>query len=207
MQATNQNSAMHLHSACLYRNIASLTKNSNTPCHASKLAFFVPKICRKLPGLVISHCAMGAKNRFRISQYGRVNGRIKDLFGGNKPSRVTAISDTRPPVTKTGGLTKNSNGGQSMPLNTSHSPMQGQNPLSISLPADSFINEFLATYNGHDWELFIVTTKGQTSIVKGFDGLPLRFHHLGNLAKFLADNEAENLRVSLLGLNRLGGEL
>lgn len=207
MQATNQNSVMHLHSICLCRNIAILTKNNYTPCHASKLAFFVPKICQKLPGLVISHCAMGAKNRFCISQYGRVKGRIKDLFGGNKSNRVVAISNTRPPDSKTGGLTKNNYGGQPMPLNTSYSPEQGQHPLSISLPADSFINEFLATYNGHDWELFIVTTKGQTSIVKGFDGLPLRFHQLGNLASFLADNEAENLRVSLLGLNRLGGEL
>lgn len=197
MQATSQNSVMHLHSGFLCRNIAILTKNNYTPCHASKLAFFVPKICRKLPGLVISHCAMGAKNRFRISQYGRVKGRIKDLFGGNKSNRVVAISNTRPPDSKTGGLTKNNYGGHVMP-NTSHTPTIGQFSLSLDLPHSSYIKRFVALYVSDSWHLVIETESGQRATITDNQTRKAKtFQTLDSAAIFLVDQGVIEMTVFL----------
>lgn len=80
-------------------NIASLTKNRKRHSKVFNSAFFVPKIRKEI-------ASNGMKNLHHISQYGRVNARIKDLFGGNKCSRLAAISDTRPPETKAGGFSK-----------------------------------------------------------------------------------------------------
>jgi len=103
----------------LLSNNKRLTKNTYTQCHALNMAFFVPRIqqaCNLLKGCTLD---LAMKNEVRISKYGRVKARIKDLAIGNKCNRICAVSNTRPPETKTGGFTKNTYGGQPMPLNTS----------------------------------------------------------------------------------------
>ena len=100
-------------------NNKALTKNSNTQCQALNMAFFVSKIqqaCNLLKGYTLD---LGIKNEVRILSMDGLKSGIKDPLEGNMFSRVRAVSDTRPPETKTGGFTKNSNGGQAMPLNTS----------------------------------------------------------------------------------------
>ncbi len=103
----------------LLSNNRGLTKNSNTQCHALNMAFFVPKIHQAwylLKGIKLD---LGIKNEVRIPNSGRVKERNTiPIYLGNMFNRVRAVSNTRPPVTQTGGSTKNSNGGLPMP-NTS----------------------------------------------------------------------------------------
>jgi hypothetical protein len=167
-------------------NIASLTKNNYTQCHASNLAFFVPKI---VPN--------GMEDRNRISKYGRVKERIKDLFEGNKFNRVVAISNTRPPETKTGGLAKNNYGGQTMPIN-SQAPMIGQFSFSINLPEDSFISRFIAVASVNTWAVLIETCRGQQSpIQEPHTGKVKQFDSLDELAFWLASKGVPEMSVLL----------
>jgi len=97
-----------------------LTENCNTQCHALNLAFFVPKIQQAYYFLMgIKKESLGAKNNAHILNMDGLKHGIQDPLRGNKCKRVTAFSDTRPPVSKAGGLTRNCNGGQSMPSITS----------------------------------------------------------------------------------------
>jgi len=103
----------------LVGNNKTLTKNFNTQCQALNMAFFVSKIhqtCSLLKGYTLD---LDIKNEVHILSMDGLKSGIQDPFKGNKFSRVEAVSDTRPPETKTGGFTKNFNGGQTMPLNTS----------------------------------------------------------------------------------------
>lgn len=100
-------------------NNTGLTKNSNTQCHALNTAFFVPKIHQAWYLLKGIKLEFGAENKVHTLRYGRVKERNTiPICLGNMFNRVRAVSNTRPPVTQAGGLTKNSNGGLPMP-NTS----------------------------------------------------------------------------------------
>lgn len=104
----------------LVSNNKSLTKNHQRQRKVLNIAFFVPKIhqaCNLLKGYTLDLCI---KNEVHILRYGRVKEQNTIPFYGNMFSRLVTISNTRPPVSKTGGLTKlKSPGGQPMPLNTS----------------------------------------------------------------------------------------
>lgn len=104
----------------LLSNNRGLTKNHQRQRKVLNIAFFVPKIHLAwylLKGIKLD---LGIKNEVRIPNSGRVKERnTTPIYLGNMFSRLVTISNTRPPVTKTGGLTKlKSPGGQSMP-NTS----------------------------------------------------------------------------------------
>lgn len=93
----------------LIGNNKTLTKNHERHSNVLNSAFFVPKIYT----LSVSICM---KNRIRISKYGRVNGQNKIPYVGNMFSRLVAISNTRPPVTKAGGKASlKPRGGHAMP--------------------------------------------------------------------------------------------
>jgi len=103
----------------LLSNNKALTKNYYTQCQALNMAFFVSKIqqaCNLLKGYTLD---LDIKNEVRILRMDGLKSGIKDPLEGNKFSRVVAVSDTRPPEAKAGGLTENYYGGQPMPLNTS----------------------------------------------------------------------------------------
>ncbi|UQB42755.1 hypothetical protein JX580_02330 [Thiomicrospira microaerophila] len=176
-------------------NIGILTKNYNTPSHASKLAFFVPKINQAWLGLQ----RFGAKYRNHISKYERVKGRIQEPVTVKKTKRVVAFSNTRSPEFKTGGLlTRNYNGGQTMPLITSNRLTAFT--FSVNLPDDSFIETVSAMYSAGDWLAYITTTRDQHAPICNTQGKPLRFATLDSLAHYLADAGLCEFDVSLLGL-------
>ncbi|BBP45012.1 hypothetical protein THMIRHAS_03850 [Thiosulfatimonas sediminis] len=179
--------------------ITSLTKNSNTQCHASNLAFFVPKIRAILS-------AMGMENRNRISKYGRVKGRIKDLFEGNKSSRVTAISDTRPPATKTGGNTKTVTEAYHMANSSFTRETVGQFSFSINLPENSFIKRFIAVSLAGAWSLSIETESGQIATIQNHaTKSPRYFETLDSLAIWLASQGVPQMQVMLPNAVTVGG--
>ena len=82
-----------LHPSCKAGNDTSLTKNNNTLCQASKLAFFMPKIHQAWLNLTALTPNSSIKTKSLFSQYGRVKARIKDLAIGNKCKCVIAFSD------------------------------------------------------------------------------------------------------------------
>ena len=194
-----QRNATHLHAPLKVSNIVSLTKYSNTQCQASNMAFFMPKIDQAWLNLTAFMPDLGMKNRIRISQYGRVNARIKDLLGGKKCNRVRAISDTRPPESKTGGrLTRNSNGGQAMPLNISHAQTIEHFSFTINLPANSFIKRFVAMYMADYWVLAIETESKQTALIQDINKRTSReFKTLDELALWLAGQGVGEMSVFL----------
>lgn len=81
----------------------------------------------------------------------------------------------------------------------------GESQLSVSLPSNSFIREFLAAFDGTHWTVSIITTQGQTSVIGTGDGRPLCFLTLESVARFLARQGADSMSVSLLGLVTKGG--
>ncbi len=95
-----------------------LTENCNTQCHALNMAFFVPKIHQAWCLLKNIKLGLSSKTNAHILNMDGLKHGIKDPSLGNTCKRVTAFSNTRPPVSKTGGLTKNCNGGLPMPSNT-----------------------------------------------------------------------------------------
>ncbi len=102
-------------------NNAVLTKNHKRQCKVLNSAFFVPKNHQGGVLTLPFGNDLSMKNQVHILKYGRVKAwNIRPNLLGNICSRVIAISDTRPPGSKLGGLTKNNNGGQTMPLNTSN---------------------------------------------------------------------------------------
>jgi len=179
-----------LHPRPKVASITSLTKNTYTQCHALNLAFFVPKI----HALGVS---IGMKNRNRISKYGRVKERIKDLFGGNKFNRVSAISNTRPPVKPAGGLAKNTYGGLPM-ANTSQAPTIGQFAFNINLPANSFIKRFSAVRFLDSWQIVIDTESGQIATLKDpSTKRAMKFPTLDHLADWLGSQGVPEMNVFL----------
>ena len=186
--------AQHLQAPAKAANIASLTKKHHTQCQALNMAFFMPKIRAFL-------CAMGMKDRNRISKYGRVKAQNKRPFNGNMCSRVMRLSDTRPPETKTGGLTKKHHGGQTMP-NTSQAPTIGQFSISLQLPEQSFIKGFTAHYLGSCWTLTLETERGQIATIQDLHTQQAkRFHSLDRVAQWLAAQEVPAVTVLLDGIN------
>ncbi len=104
----------------MFNNVA-LTKKHNRQCKVLNSAFFVPKNHQGGVLTLPFGNDLSMKNQVHILKYGRVKAwNIRPNLLGNICSRVIAISDTRPPGSKLGGLTKNNNGGQTMPLNTSN---------------------------------------------------------------------------------------
>ncbi|QKI89920.1 hypothetical protein [Thiomicrorhabdus xiamenensis] len=182
----------NLHPRSIAANIASLTKNRKRQSKVLNSAFFVPKlwgICTRI----------GMKNRNRISKYGRVNARIKDPLQGKKCSRLAAISDTRPPETKTGGqaLLK-PQGGQTMAMSPITRATVGQFSFSINLPENSFIKRFIAVSFAGAWVLSIETERGQMATVKNHStNAPRYFETLDSLALWLASQGVPQMQVML----------
>ncbi|WP_178861683.1 hypothetical protein [Thiomicrorhabdus cannonii] len=190
--------AMHLQAPNKPANIVCTTKTPAARCAAVNSAFFMPKICAFL-------CAMGMEDRNRI--YQNAGGLIAPNtrpFNGNMGSRLVSVVETRPPETKTGGqtLTKTP-GGHTMPNTSFGLHTVGDYSLTVSLPSNSFIREFMASFNGCHWIVSVITTKDQISTIKQRDGGLLAFDTLDSVARFLADQGAPDMSVSLLGL--IGG--
>lgn len=76
----------------------------------------------------------------------------------------------------------------------------GDYQISVSLPANAFIEEFFASYHGTCWTVAIITTKQQISTITDRQGNPMQFASLDAVARFLAEHGATDLSVSLLGL-------
>lgn len=108
----------NLHQASKVSNNKRLTKNTYTQCQASNMAFFVSKIQQACNLLKSCKFDLGVKNEVHILSMDGLKNGIKDPLKGNMFNRVSAVSNTRPPEAKTGGLTKITYGGQTMP-NTS----------------------------------------------------------------------------------------
>ncbi len=73
--------------------------------------------------------------------------------------------------------------------------------LFISLPNNAFVKGFQAIYVGDHWIVSVVTTKDQSATLKARDGHPLHFSSLDSVARFLAEQGALEMNVSLLGLS------
>jgi len=112
---------IHLHEPMLFGNNKALTKNHERQSNVSNIAFFVSKIQQACYLLKGNSLGLRHKNEVRILRYGRVKAQnTRPVYSGNMCNRLVAISDTRLPVTKAGGLIKlKPRGGQTMPLNTS----------------------------------------------------------------------------------------
>lgn len=196
-------------------NIIGLTKNINTQCQALNMAFFMSAI----QGFFIR---AGMKDRIQntleqvskmdtclflrfsrksnsgvVSKYGRVNARIQDPFGGNKCRSVDASSDYLA-ACFAGELTKNINGGQPMPLNTSHAPTVGQFAFNINLPANSFIKRFSAVRFLDYWQIVIDTESGQIATIKDpSTSRAMKFQTLDHLADWLGSQGVPEMNVFL----------
>lgn len=142
------------------------TNNYNMLSHALKLAFFVPKNRQGWLSSKGINPVLGIKNQVLIAIYGRVKAwnTIPNLLG-NICSRVVAISDTRPPVTKAGGITKTTMEGNKMSSNPNLLANNSQN-LAVPTTKSPFFTK-ISLYKQSNGITATIHTKHNQKLVIG----------------------------------------